>query len=566
MDAKVINYLTNLVGKGKCVLILGPEFINIDTPGDVWQGSIHNYLAEKKFGDLFRDDKDRYIAEDGFWFFNGNEDRDLVARDNLLSTMAEFYGKLPLTPSYEKLAQLPFSMVVSLSPDTLIAQAVQERNRPFQLRKYSTAGFQDFGDPGLDDWGEPLEEGDQPKKDAPVSPAANGSAKKKPTLIYNLFGDYRYEDNLLFTFDNLFKFLDKIFQHAAFPQFKARIAEAGGFIFLGFSYDKWYLKLVFFLLNKFRANAFRDDPLWDALQKCSKYAIFDYAANGAGQPDQKIDFFECNFGLTFSPEKEKDFIDALFNSCKDRGLLQTGTPPAKPDAGQPGTAGADPGREVPGTADAAKDTGAAKAGQAPGSTFKVLYMGSSPEGKLILRQGEEYQVIRKELNPAWFTLLEPTYNFKKADIQTQVNKNSPTILYISCHGSAEGDLILSDDKRAPTRMPLTELAEIIRHLAEVHKQLQCIVFSACRSELQAREISTIIPCCIGMRDNVDESVSNVFTSGFFEGFIGQQSNLEYAFNNGIGLLKTSDDPQISQFYKIPVMYRNGTIVPSNLQS
>lgn len=508
MEVEVINYLTKQLARNKCVLIMGPEFINIDTPQSEHPGSIHNYLAENKFKTSFSMDK--YISEDGFFYFNGSDDKGRIAKDTMLSTMGEFYAGLKVTPSYEKLAQLPFNMIVSLSPDTLIVQATDNLNKANTYRKYSPAGFED--DDTLSD--------------------------KKNTLIYNLFGDFNNYEQLIFSFDNLFDFLDKIFQNTVFPKFKERIAEANSFIFLGFTYDKWYLKLVFFLLNKFRNNAFGGDPFkTNPSRDCSKYAIFNYDTHA---DDQKVDFFKCNFGLTFSPEKEKDFIDELYKACLAGGILN-------------------PGKPVP------ADNQSPDAGNAS-QPYKIMYLGSSPDGPSILRQGEEFQIIKKELNSGSYTLLDPTYNLQLADILTEVNRNFPSMIYFSCHGSIEGDLYLSGDENAPVTMPLSVLKGKMSHLFEVHHQLQCIVFSACKSEIVAREISSTIPWCIGMKENVDELVSNAFTRGFFEGLISKKdNNIKYAFDNGIDAMKSSVDPRINQSYKIPVLYYQGTLIISNLQ-
>lgn len=240
------------------------------------------------------------------------------------------------------------------------------------------------------------------------------------------------------------------------------------------------------------------------------------------------------------PEKEKDFIDELYNASLTAGILNPPTP-------------------------APSDKSPADTGNAS-QPSKVLYLGSSPDGALILRQGEEFQLIKKELNAQWYNLLEPKYNLQIADILTEVNKNFPALIYFSCHGSANGDLYLSGDENSSVTMPLAVLKEKMDLLFEIHKQLQCIVFSACKSELVAREISAIIPWCIGMKENVDELVSNTFTRGFFQGLLSNKEiNIKYAFENGIDAIKSAGDPRINQCFKIPLLYHEGAIINSNLQ-
>ncbi|MHA4810835.1 SIR2 family protein [Flavitalea flava] len=493
MENKVIEYLIKQLENNKCVLILGPEFINIDQTDRDYKESIHNYLVENKFKEAFR--IKNYLKEDGFFFFNDNQDGDRIEKDSMLATVGDFYKDLTVTPSYERLAKIPFNMIISLSPDNLMNRAFDRINKKKTHCTYSARGFDDY--PSLPD--------------------------KDSTLIYNLFGDYENYEDLIFTFDNLFKFLDKIFQDSVFPKFKERISGANSFIFLGFSYDKWYLKLFFFLLTKFRTSSTKG---------CSKYAIFNYDNDFT---DQKIDFFESNFGITFSQEKEKDFIEELYAACDTRGILFKATLPADDPDAPPVIA----------------------------HQYKILYLASSPLGKLTLRQGEEYQGMKEELNKKWITLLDPRFNIQRNDIQTEVNKNFPSLLYISCHGSREGDLILSDDMNAPAKLSLQALKEIIEHLVQEHKELECIVFSSCKSEIQAKEISLLLPFCIGMSENIDEEASTVFTKGFFEGFIKEQNNLAYAFDNGVGLLKNHKSDLVNRSFSIPVMYHNGEMIRSN---
>lgn len=100
----------------RCMLVLGPEFINIDSKEVDFTESIQDYLAKKNFPDS---DEKYYIREDGFLFF-GNESS---LSFNTLDNLGDFFENLPLTRSYELLARIPFSSIISLSPDDLIVQA-----------------------------------------------------------------------------------------------------------------------------------------------------------------------------------------------------------------------------------------------------------------------------------------------------------------------------------------------------------------------------------------------------------------------------------------------------------
>lgn len=483
METKDFDSLINQLGSNlKCILVLGPEFINIDLNESDFTESIHDYLAKRKFSEL---SKKNYFGEDGFLYYE-DEDDNL----NMLSTLSAFYRDLTLTASYTKLARIPFTTIISLSPDDLIIKAYEQINKDKTFRSYKNEGFEDG----------PLE-----------------TSKSKP-LIYNLTGHYDNAMNLVYTFDNLFTFFNKIFQDTVFPNVRKHIIEANNFLFLGFNYDKWYLKLIFFLLNKFRQDK----------QKFSRNAIYNYKIDN-DVLNTKIDYYRVSFKMKFSPENEKEFIDKLFDACREKGIL------SEPNILKSPTSNTSI------------------------NQYKILFLSASPSDKLRLSLGPEYDDIKNALNHGIYQLLPPVYNLKKDGVREEVNNTSPSLIYITCHGTAEGELILSTQNNTSAKLPLKSLVEIVNLLIEEHKQLSCIVFSACKSKIQAKEISTVIPYCIGMSENIDEDVSMIFTKGFFQAFIRDKQNIEYAFKNGISAIKNCGDSQLESFFNIPILYKNGEI-------
>jgi hypothetical protein len=486
MEPNTITSLVSHLQKGKCILVLGPEFINIDGDNKDFKGSVHNYLAEYKL----KNRNARYLSEDGFFFFNDNASQDREEKELILSEVADFYRGLTISCSYEKLARIPFNAVISLSPDTLMRACYDKIEKKCTYKKYTVAGFQD-------------------------DEAFTGEHMRKP-LIYNLCGDPDEEDGLVFIFENLFKFLDRLFQNSPFPNFQARIQNARSFIFVGFSYEKWYLKLIFYLIKKIRTGEPVD----------SKYAIFDYAEDLS---TQKIDFFTYHFGMVFSREKQIDFIDALYESCKKEGLIFD--------------------RASPDDLDDKSD-----------ERYKILYMAASPAGTLPLQQGPEYyESIEKQLlRPELFRALKPIFKVTANDILNAVNRHNPDLIFLSCHGSASDELILADESNQPAPYPLDKLKVLIAHLRSYHKRLTCIIFSTCQSEAQAKAASLIIPYSIGMRNAVDEVVSNTFTEGFFEGLIDRKIDVKYAYRNGIQKLRDWSENN-RKYETIPVLYHDGAL-------
>jgi hypothetical protein len=463
--------------------VLGPEFITIDSTDVDFTESIQDYLAKKKFKEFTQKS---YFSEDGFLHFENQS-----KNSDMLIELGKFYRELKVSESYTKLARIPFTSIISLSPDDLIVQAYTAINKDCVFRRYKDEGFDD-GPPD--------------------------TSKLKP-LIYNLVGHYENPMELVFTFDNLFMFLNKIFQDTIFQNVRKHIIQAHSFLFLGFNYDKWYLKLIFFLLNKFREH-----------KNVTRNAVFDYIKNEKDF-SSKIEYYKASYNLNFSQENEKKFIDKLFEECRVKGILTD--------------------------INKVQDVDSNKLTEKTDNRYRILFLGSSPIGKLTLKIGEEFFDIEKVLNKDFYELLKPKFGFQKNDIQAEVNTKFPNLIYFTCHGTPEGELILSTDKNKPDKLALQDLKDIIENLVNVHKQITCIVFSACKSEIQAKEISGLIPYCVGMSEPVSEKVGFAFTEGFFQGFILDKQNIQFAFNNAVQVIKNHGDNEISPFFNIPVLYENG---------
>ncbi len=497
MEEKTFKYLLNQLEKNKCVLVLGPEFVNVDNAEAGYNGSIHDYLGENKFKDI--SEKNSYLSEDGFFYYS-----EPVEKYTVLEQIGEYYKNLPVTASYQKIAEIPFYMIISLSPDDLIIQAYNDLGKKPTLRTYKSSGFEE-------------------------APSVTG---KEDTLVYNLLGHYNDSENLVFTFDDLFKFLNKIFQDNVFPKFREHINAATSFLFVGFSYDKWYLKLIFFLLKKFRTID---------QQNYTKNAIFNYDAE---EPNMKVEFYKSNFDLKFSPEKEKDFIEKLYAACKEKEILTEKILPGDSPPKQDGVV-----------------------------RYRILFLGSSPEGIMPLKLWEEYNKIKNTLKdynadtkPALpvekqkdFFLSEPVYRTTISQLMKEVNKETPKLIYLSMHGGENGKLIFSDVDDNPVYLELSELLSKIKKLALKHEDIECFIFSSCESEEQAKQISTVIPYCVGMKEPIDPQACVPFADGFFSQLMNDPQDIGYAFKMGIESMK---DNGFADLITIPVLYFEGEPVNS----
>jgi len=128
-------------------------------------------------------------------------------------------------------------------------------------------------------------------------------------LIYNIFGCIDNEDSLILSYDDLFEFLQRIFNNYKLPKtIEEAIFEANCFVFVGFNYSKWYLKLLLRLMKmheKVRKVFGMDEPLRAEIET----------------------FFVNEFDMNFTRLNTIDFIDDLYQKCEEEGiLLEAGAP------------------------------------------------------------------------------------------------------------------------------------------------------------------------------------------------------------------------------------------------
>ncbi|RYC68577.1 MULTISPECIES: SIR2 family protein [Spirosoma] len=142
----------------------------------------------------------------------------------------EFYETCqPDTRLYELLAQLPFRIVINTNPDNELATLLNQQTPGRCVhRYYSLANAQD----GLPPTGpRPLEPGQ--------------------LLLYNIFGWFGDRPSMILTESQLLDFTNRILNRnpALDPQvmeeFTAGEDSPKSYLFLGFDFDQWYVKIVF---------------------------------------------------------------------------------------------------------------------------------------------------------------------------------------------------------------------------------------------------------------------------------------------------------------------------------
>lgn len=247
---------------GKCVLCTGPDVFSTDDD-----------RLEKRLADTLRRESNALgirVYDDGWFHY-------LKERDELATWFAikRFYEtQLPTDNDeiFQHIAALPFHLVLHFSPDYRLREAFRAAGRPFEFGCL-------YKNPELD-------------KSRAIESIQPDHAKP---LLFNMLGEIEDKDSLVMTYDDLFGYMEAIFEKKRLPQnVKLKIQQASHFIFLGMPMDKWYFHLFMRVLNMHRDTT-----------KSKRFAA-TYSVNGAN-----ASFCEEQYTLTFVQQDIGDFLRTL---------------------------------------------------------------------------------------------------------------------------------------------------------------------------------------------------------------------------------------------------------------
>jgi hypothetical protein len=226
---KETNFMTTLnwddilydIANNRAVLLMGHDLL--PHTGESVYDDLHALLTQSPEHGI-----EYYYPNEGFFLF-----KSLKYKVQAQRKACEFFKKLqPEEDLLKKITELPFRMVVSISPEKSLERAFQ---------KYAAIPQFDFYT-----W--------RPNKKAKelVEPSAD------LPLVYNLFGSVEFQESLILDYEDLFDHLRKLLNDEKVPDIVRTILnEAETYIFLGFHLEKWYTQLLLRYLNM-KENHFDD--------------------------------------------------------------------------------------------------------------------------------------------------------------------------------------------------------------------------------------------------------------------------------------------------------------------
>lgn len=261
------EFILDTIRDGKCILVTGPEVAR--TPeGDNFRTTFLQELDIPNNPFIAT-----YYEKDDFFLF-----KDARAKSRIYYQMKRFYQDQPFEQEiYKKIARLPIGLYINASPDRFLDQ-VMGQDLPHLFEYFHK------NDP------------------QPVSEDLRPGMPR----IYNLVGVLEEEESLLLTHNDLYEFLEGVLSSQRLPQYLLNaLYGASSLIFLGLSFEKWYVQLMLRLLR-----------LHEDESKFVRYAT-DQKFNA-----DTLSICRDQFKIEFINEDIQGFVDELFKRCEQQGILR----------------------------------------------------------------------------------------------------------------------------------------------------------------------------------------------------------------------------------------------------
>lgn len=183
---------------------------------------------------------------------------------------------------FRKVSEIPFDLILSTYPFDLVHEVFEENRIHHQYAYYSYL-----------------------QESTPLEPFTSDYP-----LLYNLFGSEQHKESMVISLDRLYQFIFGILGVHQLPKLiQDKVRQASHLVFLGFSFDDWYMKL-----------------LLRVLKVHEKEISYAHPPGTSGLDRQNRRFFESNFKVTFLDKKIDEFVSGLHGLCAEGGLLRQGLP------------------------------------------------------------------------------------------------------------------------------------------------------------------------------------------------------------------------------------------------
>jgi hypothetical protein len=173
---------------------------------------------------------------------------------------------------------------------------------------------------------------------------------------------------------------------------------------------------------------------------------------------------------------------------------------------------------------------------------KVLFVAANPRNKSQLLLDEEIrEITQKVLATSHRDLLtfHQIWATRPNDLLQALNQHKPGIVHFSAHGSPTGEIFLLNKHGNATPVDTATLERLFTILKD---NVRVVFLNACYSQIQARAITKVIECAIGMQASVTDNAAIEFASAFYQA-LGFGRSVRDAFEQGKVALQLEGIPE-----------------------
>jgi hypothetical protein len=160
---------------------------------------------------------------------------------------------------------------------------------------------------------------------------------------------------------------------------------------------------------------------------------------------------------------------------------------------------------------------------------KVLFLSANPDGTSQLKLDEENRAILEKIRASHHrdaVAFVSRWAVRPDDLLQYLNEEMPDVVHFSGHGSASAEIVLTDDSGSQNPVSSAALVRLFKTLAG---DIKVVVLNSCFSYDQAKVISTIIDCTIGMKASISDKAAIAFAASFYRA-IGFGRSVKNAFD------------------------------------
>jgi len=163
--------------------------------------------------------------------------------------------------------------------------------------------------------------------------------------------------------------------------------------------------------------------------------------------------------------------------------------------------------------------------------IKVLLFAANPLTMPRLQLDEEIRLIDEKIRLTEhrdFLDLIPRLAVRTDDLLQDLNRYRPQVVHFSAHGKATGEIALVNQQGSPKFVSPQALKALFTTLKD---NIRVVILNACYSHIQARAITEVIDCAVGMKSSIGDRAAILFIAAFYRA-IGYGRSVQEAFDQG----------------------------------